>query len=340
VACTTTTTETVPGDPGTDPGTSDTPPGDTPPGKPPAPPGKDDISVTGTFQRVTLTEAIWDLSDVAVADTKRAYAVGSGNGKSQVFEFDGKTWTDAVADPIYTGLSTIGTSVWMYGSDGLAENAGSGWVDHWPVLDETYVRQVWGASSKDVWLIGNHGTYHYNGSYWTKETDAKVDATEFDSVWGSATDDVWLSEHTSGSRGQLFHYDGKAWTDVWQALPATVRNHSYSLYGMQGTARDNVWALSGAAGGTVLHHDGKAWSISPPPSEDGWGCTLSSVWASGKKNAWLAGTNGCIFHCDGTAWSQVDSGVTVKLYHLSGSSAENVWLMTEGKDLLRLVPKK
>jgi hypothetical protein len=340
VACSTTTTETVPGDPGSDPGTPDTPPGETPPGTPPpGAPGKDDISITGTFTRVPLTDAIWNLSDVTVVSPKRVYAVGSGNGKSQVFEYDGTTWTDSVADPIFTGLATVGGSAWAFGTGGVAENPGSGWVDHWPVLDETFVLDLWGSSNNDIWLIGNHGTYHWSGASWTKATDPNLTDIAFDSVWGAATDDVWLSLHTSGSRGKLFHYDGKAWTDVWQALPKELRDAYYSVYGIQGSAHDNVWALSGANGGTVVHHDGTAWSISAPPAS-GWGCTLSSVWASGKKNAWLAGKGGCIFHWDGAAWSKVDSGVTANLYHLSGSAADNVWLVTEGKDLLHLVPTK
>jgi hypothetical protein len=303
------------------------------------PPGNDDVSVTGTFTRVPLAGAIWNLSDVTVVGPKRVYAVGSGNGKSQVFEYDGTSWTDAIADPIYTGLATVGgASAWTYGTGGVAENAGSGWDDHWPVLDETFVLQVWGASDKSVWLIGNHGTYHYDGSLWSKATDANLTGVAFDTVWGSAPDDVWLSLAISGSRGKLVHFDGTTWTDVWQSLPQSLRDQHESVYAIQGSARDNVWGLSGANGGTVVHHDGSAWSVSAPPA-GGWGCTLTSVWASGKKNAWLAGKSGCIFHWDGAAWSKIESGATENLYHLSGSSAENVWLITDGKALLHLVPK-
>ena len=40
----------------------------------------------------------------------------------------------------------------------------------------------------------------------------------------------------------------------------------YSVFAIQGTAHDNVWALSGANGSTVVHHDGIAWSVSAPPA--------------------------------------------------------------------------
>lgn len=323
------------GDPSEEP-SDDAPPADAPPAD--APPGKDDISVTGTFEKVTLDQAIWNITDVAVVGPKQVYAVGSGNGKAQVFEYDGAKWTDAIDDYIETGITNVGATPWMFG-EGLESKQSGGWADYWSAVDQTFVNDVWGSSSKDVYAVGTRGAYRFDGGIWRKLTDPKLSSYAFDAVWGSAADDVWISQHTSGSHGQLFHFDGKTWTDAYATLPKVLRDGYSAFFEIAGSSSDNVFGLSGANKTTLVHYDGKAWTEVREP-EGGFECTPTTVWTSGKKNTWLAGTNGCIFHYDGATWTKVESGTKSRLYHLAGSSAEEVWLVTDGKDLLHLVPKK
>jgi hypothetical protein len=90
---------------------------------------------------------------------------------------------------------------------------------------------------------------------------------------------------------------------------------------------------------TLVHYDGATWSIVPGPGDE-WGCDLTHGWASSKKNAWLVGRGGCIFHWDGVAWEKTPSGVTTDIYSVHGSDPEHVWIAASSTtSLLRLKPE-
>jgi len=88
------------------------------------------------------------------------------------------------------------------------------------------LQDVWGASSDNVYAVGDGGTIlFFDGSSWA-EIDSGV-AVNLNSVWGRSADDVYAV----GQQGSVLHFDGQSWTtidigagaqelvDVWSAGP-------------------------------------------------------------------------------------------------------------------------
>ena len=86
-----------------------------------------------------------------------------------------------------------------------------------------------------------------------------------------------------------------------------------------------AWAVG--RGGTVMHRQvGGDWSVvSLGTSRD-----LFTVWGSSAKDVWIGGTEGQLYHWDGTAFAPVSLGVpdyTVRA--LWGHSANDIWAVVE-----------
>jgi hypothetical protein len=48
------------------------------------------------------------------------------------------------------------------------------------------------------------------------------------------------------------------------------------------------------------------------------------------------GDNGTIQHWNGTAWSKSTSGTTLPLHGVWGADATNVWIVGDGKTILKM----
>lgn len=162
--------------------------------------------------------------------------------------------------------------LWAVGAGGtLLHGDGTSWslVDAGTHLS---LNAVWGSSASDVWAAGEDGCMlHWSGASWIR-VDAGTNEA-FSSVWGRGPNDVWAVARA------VLHWDGAAWTPV-----ATG-------------ARGSQWKISGspnqlfilgynAANGchSLLHFDGVSWSYTEGSEH------LSSVWARGDDEAWVAGS--------------------------------------------------
>ena len=120
---------------------------------------------------------------------------------------------------------------------------------------------IWGSSINDMWAVGGlpQGTtammtaalpriYHFDGSSWTKSSDALTTSGALIAIWGASADDVW----TVGENGQILHFDGRSWT----AQQAIVTEPIVSV---TGTDHNHVYAVGGDTRPVVLAFDGIAW---------------------------------------------------------------------------------
>jgi hypothetical protein len=80
--------------------------------------------------------------------------------------------------------------------------------------------------------------------------------------------------------------------------PAPVTKQS--LMSIWGSGSSDVWAVG--ASGTIVHYDGKTWSVSP----SGTTKRLSSVAGSAPNDVWAVGEAGTILRFDGKSWSPAD----------------------------------
>jgi hypothetical protein len=165
---------------------------------------------------------------------------------------------------------------------------------------------VWGSSGVDVYAVGNRGTLsRYDGQAWTNL--ASDNTVDLRWVWGSSSTDVFAV----GSRGTVKHFDGRSWSTQTSGV-------STDLNAVWGAAGSSVYAAGKA--GAILRYDGRAWSA----MGSGTTVDLNGVWGSADASIYAVGRAGTILHYDGRAWSNMASGTTVDLYGVWGSSGSSV----------------
>jgi hypothetical protein len=124
--------------------------------------------------------------------------------------------------------------------------------------------------------------------------------------------------------------------DAYDAPLGLYDGGDYRLYGVWGSAKDDVWAVGGGSGfcnssySIIEHWDGKAWAFVPVPLTSG---TLSGVWGSGPNDVWAVGAEGGtldafgeILHWAGTVWSAIPTpypnGILTSVW---GSGPKDAW---------------
>ena len=174
------------------------------------------------------------------------------------------------------------------------------------------------------------------GAYEAKSRNAReVTALPKRGNFARATDGALAYLGVDDSKNNvLFRQVDGTWTQTEMAKPYSSYRSARSLFG---SAADDYWFLGNDY--DLVHFDGASFTRVPGP-DDEWGCSLTTGFATSKKNAWLGGSGGCLFHWDGDAWSKVDSGVERTIAAVHGSSPENVWLAFGSEtEVLRLIPE-
>jgi hypothetical protein len=134
-----------------------------------------------------------------------------------------------------------------------------------------------------------------------------------ESFYGDATD-LYAVGWTDGSAGTMWHFDGRAWTNVTLGdfeggtIPAP-----YNLQDIKGLGPNNIFAAGGRVvsdnhgASFIIHYDGKQWKEQQTPS----GSRLLSVWPNGENDVWACGLRGTLFHFNGVQWMKDSVAVTV-----------------------------
>lgn len=128
-------------------------------------------------------------------------------------------------------------------------------------------------------------------------------------LWGAGAGET-LSLYASGTSGYLAHYAAGAWTteDLGTA------NHE----GLGGSGPESLFAVSW---GGVHRFDGTSWTFEPAPNDE----KLNEVFAIGDE-AFAVGQAGSIVHRTAAGeWVAMESGVTVDLHGVAGSTLTDVW---------------
>ena len=155
--------------------------------------------------------------------------------------------------------------------------------------------------------------------------------------------DIWMvgQSNTSGTVGystMAQHWDGKSWSIVPTPNPTLLQ----SLYGVAGSASNDVWAVGAQSADyyaqTLTEHwDGQAWSVVPSPNVSSTGHSfLKAVTAVSSNDAWAVGyaqagfrspSQPLIEHWDGTSWSIIPNPdiSNSSLNGVTAISANDVW---------------
>jgi hypothetical protein len=180
------------------------------------------------------------------------------------------------------------------------------------------LRAIWGSSPEDIWAGGGNGTlYRYDGLSWRKSQAIDsiyylsfaglnsseiyaigiyfVETTGRDLFYLLQWDgnqwkilDTWVLGESPKFGGQLFAISGSIYssgTVVWRKTPtgwqSMLSGNSISIYGMAGTANDNIFAVGGFYGEAVYHYNGRDWFRFPQFSNPT--IMYTKVWIDGKE---------------------------------------------------------
>ena len=186
---------------------------------------------------------------------------------------------------------------------------------------------VGGTGPGDVWLVGAQPSpagpplvLHGDGSSWTA-----VDTGQRHALWWvHAFDDG--RAYLGGDGATLLRIDDERVTRLH-----TPGFAGQTVFGVWGSAPDDMWAVGGFAGrsGFAWRTDGATVRDEPlpldlPRSADGEPAALFKVWGRSSDDVWLVGSVGTVLHWDGAAFHIVASGTTDTLFTVTGDDDEVV----------------
>lgn len=214
-------------------------------------------------------------------------------------------------------------------------------------LDD-FVLSSWGPAPDDMFFVGGNALasrallLHYDGERWLRTNGVSDQVLWW--VWGTSGTDVWAV----GENGEALHYNGSLWTRTCTtpsgcntvvglcnpALePCTTDSdcppvERPTLYGVWGSASNEVWAVGGSPGpvgpkDVFLYWDGDQWvpGLTDAPS----GESIFKVWGTARDDVWAVGTGGVIFHYGGSTWARVPSPTKETLISVWGGAPDDVW---------------
>lgn len=243
------------------------------------------LSFDGTRWETAFTGSLTsaDLGDIWGSSASDVYVASEAvAGQAQVVHYDGRFWRitsvpAAISTAnLYAVWGSSATNVFFAGENGtLLRFDGTTWT-RIPTPTTSLLNTIWGSSPNDVYIVGLNGTaLHYNGIAVTTVDLPNVTVLpggpreRLSSVWGSSSKDVWIGGGESS--GDLWHYNGVAWTKVtiWD-FPGNV---GVGVSGLWGTSDVDIWAVGT---GSAYHYNGSTWTATTLP-EGG----LARVWGSG-----------------------------------------------------------
>jgi hypothetical protein len=205
--------------------------------------------------------------------TSVSFGNPAGNGTPVAEHWNGVKWAPSalpagLVGDISASAAVSGKSVWAVNESGSANAS----VLHWngtswsvaaqlPNTPTDVATGMLAFSNADVWAFGNPGfaggtgTWHYNGSTWTRLTGIASGIT-FASAVSPA--DIWAIGSKSAPEDTLLHFNGSTWRRV--TAPVLSRQ---GFNGILALAKGNVWALTLANQGEnphLVHLSGGKWS--------------------------------------------------------------------------------
>jgi len=252
-----------------------------------------------------------DLQSVWAASANDAWAV---DFFGHTYRWNGASWIETqTAAGFYSVSGVWGTSssdVWVDGDFGIEHFDGTSWSIT-PSPGYLPLQGMWGSGPNDVWALGGGFTLeHWNGTQWSKTVE-EGRCCDFTHAWGATSNDVWATSDEG-----IAHWDGTSWTFPERFL-------SQNVEGIWGFAANDIWTVGQF--GMIGHYDGTKWSEVRAAANSQ--SELMSVWGASPNDVWAVGAKGTILHWDGAQWSDSSSGVTTLLEGIHGTSAGDVWVV-------------
>ncbi|MBU0475174.1 MAG: hypothetical protein KKF62_13550 [Bacteroidetes bacterium] len=167
-------------------------------------------------------------------------------------------------------------------------------------------------------------TLKYPGSYQTLMRN----------IWGASHDDIYIVGHNSSGFGKMYHYNGENWEAVkltqGQGGPILGPIDLNYIFGLDS---QHIWATgeryfwNPLEGGTytdscmIVFFDGITWIDQPVHGSR----SISSLWAHDPQNAWATSYDGLIYYYNGISWEKSTEFEDVQFASIYGSSPTNIF---------------
>lgn len=287
-----------------------------------------------TVTSPNATQYYNELRDVDASSATNAWAVGYANGSSGVngmprnalaLRWNGTSWS-TVATPqpgmnfrqLYGVKAVSASDAWAVGWYYDTSLHGEALILHWngtawtqvgapdPGTSGTTLEGIAGTAAGDLWAVGSYSNsgekgvlahplaLHYDGATWSRTPMPESGTGTFlHSVTAVSSNDVWAVGSKNGySAPVAYHWNGTAWSEVPTAPTGGTGNNI--LYGVAGTAGDQVWAVgyassAGQSQPIVQRWNGTAFTGETVPQQE-IGGLLYAVAATGGPTVFAAGT--------------------------------------------------
>lgn len=259
------------------------------------------------------TSITTNLNDISGTGADHFMVVGD---EALLREYDSGTW--ATLDASFTtehlnGIDMVsGSGFAIVGDSGFARGyQNESWYVPSPPLP---VESLNGVSflGTDVYSVSSAGGVYrvpFPGAVPVDITPTSTPPALYD-LWPGLDSNIYIV----GALGTILEYDTSAST--WQSHTSGV---SQPLYGISGSASDNIYVVGGdGTGGVALHYDGTTWSpmtlpTGTPELRGVAGVVFMDAQNIPRELVFAVGVGGTIVHYDGAVWYDVPSVPTEDL---------------------------
>jgi hypothetical protein len=229
-----------------------------------------------SFPALPSNPSIVALSGTATDDV---FALTSN---SVVEHFDGTTWSDITPIPSVAlkGLwsDATGKAVVVGPTGEIERYDGASWSES--NVSPVGLNAVGGASSNDMFAVGNNGAVEHFTGTWAGEAAATI--FKLQGVWTDGTTAFAVGVRNSGSTMPTILIRAPTWTTMTLTAPVV------DLASVWGISSTDVYTVGRM--GVIIHYDGATWTAtSTSGSHD-----LASVHAHGNADVFAVGLGGTI----------------------------------------------
>lgn len=272
------------------------------------------------------------LHSVWGTSASNVYAVGE---MGVMLHYDGHTWTPVDTPAPYHLHDIWGSSetdIYAVGKQGVILHFdGSTWSETTTAQDVWHddIRSIMGFSGSDIYLVGGYSSFdmgtwffirHYDGSTWT--TLFRNPQTILSDIWCQSSKNIFIAGGTYMDHSFLYHLCGRTLAQIDTPTPQP-------LTAVWGDSPSNIYATGIKASspqGGIFHYDGTKWStlLQTPQS-------FHDIWANSSTDIYFVGTQGTIYHSDGTQLTSLSSGTNKDLLGIWSTSNGDLFVVgTEG----------
>ena len=154
-------------------------------------------------------------------------------------------------------------------------------------------------------------------------------------IWGSHPTDIYITGifNQPETNYNLAHWDCTRWQYIQPpAFRDTNGLHAGEPISIFGLSSERMWVVGQGydrdpftkeilTWGYVASWDGKSWKTISPYAP---GISFFGIWASSEKDVWITGSEGTLFHHNGSEWQNISSNTTFVLRDIWGTNANNI----------------